>query len=159
MKVWSSNHWAPREFPVASFLGWEVWVHISKVTQFVSDHKLKKKKKERKEKSHLLISCPSEVEIQSWILTPGLALTLTPPPPSWLSWWLNSKEPACQSIQETQEMRIWPLGREDALGKGMATHSSILAWRIPWTEEPGGPQSMGTESDTTEWLSTWTPQL
>ena len=34
------------------------------------------------------------------------------------------------------------LGQEDPLEKGMATHSSILAWRIPWTEEPGGPQSM-----------------
>ena len=43
------------------------------------------------------------------------------------------------------------LGQEDPLGKGMATHSSILAGRIPWTEEPGRPQSMGcTESDTTE---------
>ena len=43
------------------------------------------------------------------------------------------------------------LGGEDPLEKGMATHSSILAWRIPWTEEPGGLQSMGSmESDTTE---------
>ena len=41
------------------------------------------------------------------------------------------------------------------LEKGMATHSSILAWRIPWTEEPGRLQSMGSqESDTTERLST-----
>ena len=46
-------------------------------------------------------------------------------------------------------------GREDPLEKGMATHSSILAWRIPWTEEPGGLQSKGLkESDTTEQLST-----
>ena len=36
------------------------------------------------------------------------------------------------------------LGQEDALEEGMATHSSILAWRIPWTEDPGGPQSMGS---------------
>ena len=42
------------------------------------------------------------------------------------------------------------LGLEDPLEEGMATHSSILAWRIPWTEEPGGLQSMG--SDTTERL-------
>ena len=40
-------------------------------------------------------------------------------------------------------MQVQPLGREDPLEKGMATHSSILAWRIPWTEEPGGLQSMG----------------
>ena len=42
------------------------------------------------------------------------------------------------------------LGQEDALEKEMATHSNILAWRIPWTEEPGRPQSMGSQgSDTT----------
>ena len=37
------------------------------------------------------------------------------------------------------------MSQEDPLEKGMATHSSILAWRIPWTEEPGGPQSMGSQ--------------
>ena len=41
---------------------------------------------------------------------------------------------------------------EDPLEKEMATHSSILAWKIPWTEEPGGLQSMGSQSDTTERL-------
>ena len=45
----------------------------------------------------------------------------------------------------TQEIWFQSLGREDPLEKGMATHSSILAWRIPWTEEPGGPQSMGSK--------------
>ena len=39
-------------------------------------------------------------------------------------------------------MQVRSLGREDPLEKGMATPSSILAWRLPWTEEPGGPQSM-----------------
>ena len=39
-------------------------------------------------------------------------------------------------------------GQEDPLEKGMATHSSILAWRIPWTEEPGGLQSMGSQNQT-----------
>ena len=42
-----------------------------------------------------------------------------------------------------QESWVQSLGQEDALKKGMATHSSIVAWRIPWTEEPGGLQSMG----------------
>ena len=46
-------------------------------------------------------------------------------------------------IQETQETQIRSLGQEDPLKEGMATHSSILAWIIPWTEEPGGLQSMG----------------
>ena len=44
-----------------------------------------------------------------------------------------------------QEMQVQSLGWEDPLEKGMATHNSILAWRIPWTEEPGGLQSMGLE--------------
>ena len=53
-----------------------------------------------------------------------------------------------------QETRIWFLGGKDPLEKEMATHSSILAWRIPWTEQPGGLQSVGLqESDTTERLN------
>ena len=43
-----------------------------------------------------------------------------------------------------QKIQVQFLGQEDPLEKGMATHSSILAWRIPWTEEPGGLQSMGS---------------
>ena len=43
---------------------------------------------------------------------------------------------------------VQSLGLEDHLEKGMETHSSILAWRIPWTEEPGGLQSMGLQSQT-----------
>ena len=44
-----------------------------------------------------------------------------------------------------QETQVHSLGWEDPLDKGMATHSSILAWRNPWTEEPGGLQSMGLQ--------------
>ena len=44
-----------------------------------------------------------------------------------------------------QEMWIWFLGQEDLLEKEMATHSSILVWEIPWTEEPGGLQSTGLQ--------------
>ena len=43
------------------------------------------------------------------------------------------------------ETRVQSLGREDLLEKEMATHSSILAWKVPWTEEPGGLQSMGSQ--------------
>ena len=51
-----------------------------------------------------------------------------------------------------QETRVLDLGWEDPLEEGIATHSSILAWRIPWIEEPGGLYSrlLGKESDTTE---------
>ena len=45
-----------------------------------------------------------------------------------------------------QEAWVQSLGQENPLEKEMATHSSILAWRIPWTEEPGEPQSMGSQS-------------
>ena len=44
-----------------------------------------------------------------------------------------------------QETQVRFLGRKDPLVEGVATHSSILAWRIPWTEEPGGLQSMGSQ--------------
>ena len=49
-------------------------------------------------------------------------------------------------MQETQEMQVGSLGREDPLEEGMATHSIFLAWRIPWTEEPGGLQSIGAQN-------------
>ena len=44
-----------------------------------------------------------------------------------------------------KEIQVQSLGKEDPLGEGMATHSSMLAWRIPWTEEPGSLQSMGLQ--------------
>ena len=59
------------------------------------------------------------------------------------------EESTCQ-MQEIQETLAWSLSREDLLEKEMATHSSILGWEIPWTEEPGELQSMGSqELDTT----------
>ena len=52
--------------------------------------------------------------------------------------------------QEIQETQVQSLGGEDPLKKEMASHSSTLAWKVPWTEEPGGLQSMGVTSlDTT----------
>ena len=51
-------------------------------------------------------------------------------------------------MQDMQEMRVQSLGQEDSLEKEMATHSSILAWEIQWTEEPGRLQSMGSQSQT-----------
>ena len=56
-----------------------------------------------------------------------------------------------KKLPAMQETQLQSLGQKDPLKKGVATHSSILAWRIPWTEEPGGLQSMGhKESDTVE---------
>ena len=53
------------------------------------------------------------------------------------------KPPASAGDEETW---VRSLGWEDPLEEGMATHSSILAWRIPWTEEPGGLQSIGSQT-------------
>ena len=50
-----------------------------------------------------------------------------------------------KNLPAMQEIRVQSLGREDHLEKGMETHSSILAWRIPWSEEPGRLQSMGSQ--------------
>ena len=50
-----------------------------------------------------------------------------------------------KNLPAMQETRVQSLGHEVPLEKGMATHCSILAWRIPWTEEPGGLQSMGSQ--------------
>ena len=56
-----------------------------------------------------------------------------------------------KNLPAVQEMWVRSLDWEDPLEEGMATHSSILAWKIPWTEEPGGLQSWGhKESDSTE---------
>ena len=66
-------------------------------------------------------------------------------------------------MQEMFEMWVWSLGREDPLEEGMANHFRILAWEIPWTEEPGGQQSMGSHrvrlnltTKTTTTYTTWT---
>ena len=53
-----------------------------------------------------------------------------------------------KNLPAVQETQVQSLGREDPLEKGMATHSSILAWRVPWSEESGGLQSMGSQSRT-----------
>ena len=58
-----------------------------------------------------------------------------------------------KNLPAMQETCIWPLGQEDPLEKGMATRSSILAWRIPRREESGGLQSMGSQ------MSDWTERL
>ena len=55
-------------------------------------------------------------------------------------WWLRGKALACNAGDPGSIPR-----REDPLEEEMATHSGVLAWRIPWTEEPGGPQSVGSQ--------------
>ena len=62
-----------------------------------------------------------------------------------------------KNLPVMQETQIWSLGWEDPLEEGMATHSSIPGWRIPWTEEPGGLQStglhrVGHDTATNKWI-------
>ena len=57
----------------------------------------------------------------------------------------DSRKEVSEKAPAMQENWVLSLSWEDPLEKGMATHSSILAWRIPWTEEPGGLQSMGSQ--------------
>ena len=75
----------------------------------------------------------------------------------WLNWNEDRASLVGQTVKGLPAMReIWArsLGQEDPLEKVMATHSSILAWRIPWTEEPGGPQSMRLQRvNMSEWLT------
>ena len=58
-----------------------------------------------------------------------------------------------KNLLSMQEMQVQSLGLEDSLEKGMATHSSILVWRIPWTEKPGGPQSMESQRAECDWTT------
>ena len=55
--------------------------------------------------------------------------------------WMNINK-IIKNLPVMWETRVWSLGQEDTLEKEMATHSSILAWKIPWTEESGGLQTM-----------------
>ena len=68
---------------------------------------------------------------------------------SQMAQWVKNLPSIC--LQEMQETQVWSLGWEDPLEEGMATHSNILAWRIPWTEEPGGLQSTGSQRVRHNW--------
>ena len=102
-----------------------------------------------------------------WFL-PGWGRTC--PRPSLSFWWFSGNlwwsfppwaslvAQRLKRLPRIQETRIQSLGREDPLEKEMATYSSTLAWRIPWTEEPGGLQSVGSQRVRHDWvtsLSLW----
>ena len=87
---------------------------------------------------------------------------------SWTSPWASQMALVVKNPPEMWETRVQSLGWEDALEEGMAIHSSILAWRIPWTEEPGGLQSIGLQRVGHNWsqlsmqartlsATSWTP--
>ena len=75
-----------------------------------------------------------------------------------LLWWELPGGSVVKNLPGMQEMWVQLLSQEDPLEKGMASHPSILAWRIPWTEEPGGLQSMGSQRvrhDWSDFTHTW----
>ena len=78
---------------------------------------------------------------------------------SWLYWYHYDPRRASlvarmvKNLPAVWETWVRSLGQEDPLEKGMATHSSILAWRIPWTEEPGRLQSMGSQRVRHDWTT------
>ena len=101
----------------------------------------------------LFIVCPNK-----WILLGWVHLREV----RWRKGYLGGKSrflvsqvaPWCRTrlpVQEMQETGVQSLGREDRLEWEMATHSSILAWKIPWTEEPGGPHSTGLQRVGQDW--------
>ena len=67
--------------------------------------------------------------------------------------WTYLASQKVKNLPAMQETWILSLGQEDHLEKGMATHSSVLAWRTPWIEEPGGLQSIGLQTDTSKPLT------
>ena len=71
----------------------------------------------------------------------------------WASPWASLVAHPVRNLPAVQESWVQSLGQEDPLEKGMATHSSILAWRIPWTGKPGGLQSMGLQRVGHDWAS------
>ena len=66
---------------------------------------------------------------------------------------LESLAQSVKNLPAVQETQVRSLGQEDHLEKEMATHSSILAWKISWTEEPGGLQSMGSQKVEHDWVT------
>ena len=73
--------------------------------------------------------------------------------PRYVSIWASLVAQRVKRLHAMRETRVWSLCREDPLEKEMAIHSSILAWKIPWTEEPGRLQSMGSQRVSHDWAT------
>ena len=75
---------------------------------------------------------------------------------SGISQWASLVDKRVKCLPVMQETQVWSLGQEDPLEKEMATHSSILAWRIQWTEEPGRLQPTGSQRVGHDWVTSLT---
>ena len=89
------------------------------------------------------------------LMSPALAgkFFTTAPPGKPQAWGILLLPLVAQTVKNLPAMRVWCLSREDPLEKRMATHSSILVWEIPWTEEPGRLQSMGSQRVRHAWAT------
>ena len=126
--------------PLTSFLflvlSWALWTHFSK-SEFTSHQAPCQFHSSYRLNNDLLLLIFFTVLLQ----TMRTILQSHKPPAKGLPWRLSGKEPTCQCRRRGFD----PWVRKIPLKKEMATHSSILAWRIPWTEKPGGLQSMGLQ--------------
>ena len=98
-------------------------------------------------------SCGAPIQLP-WGLRDSPGSGIEPMSPEMAGWFFTAEPPgpgasAVKNPPTKQEMQVWSLGWEDPLEKEMATHSSILAWEIPWREEPGGLQSVGSPKSQT----------
>ena len=95
---------------------------------------------------------------ETWVRSLGLIPGLGRSPGGGIGYplqycWTSLVAQTVKNPPPMQETWAWSLGWEDPLVEGMATHSSILAWRIPWTEEPRGLQSMGLQGVGNNWVT------
>ena len=97
--------------------------------------------------AHKVLFAPSELLWWVWSLIINMILPLLP------SCWASLVTQMVKSLPAVQDTWVWCLGWEDLLEKEMATHSSGLAWKIPWTGDPGGLQSIGSQRVRHNWAT------
>ena len=124
---------------------------------------------------HIVGTCEQEISFQTWAQRWGMNSGLSYREHGWdvfdkenserrangqgellisrKVYWIPWMAQTVKNLPAMQETWIGSLGQEDTLRKGMATHSSIFAWRIPWTEEPDGLQSMGSQRVGHSWVT------
>ena len=121
--------------------------HMKRSSTKASTFLIKKKKKKKKKKKLLVWQLKAELQRKDTgpSIRADKSLNKTPTRASLVA---VKNPPAMQGLQETQ---VGSLGREDPLEKGLTTHSSILAWRIPWTKVPVRLQSIGSQRVKHDW--------
>ena len=139
---WSPLRHIPEFCTLSTFPGWDQWVRRPDLTYFHTHADISNCMWYLSEKNHFWTNICNSLKLMFGKSSSDFYLTFSVPP--YTDWLLcGSAVKYLPAIQEAQEMWVWSLGQEDPLEKEMATHSSILAWRIPCTEETGGLWSRG----------------